>query len=223
MSAINEPENKRRTSHRRVLQSAEPDLTIVVGSDDDKQVYHYHSVIMAQHSKVIDTMLKNPMMESNTMTISFPEIDPEYWEKMMDFIEDPVKTLTKPTNIDHASYFAETFNKYEFVLGLELCDKILVDEVEAMPVDENKSDHVIFLMGTADKCGLKNSYQYCLQYFGHLMRCSPRMLSLQELERLAPHVAKEPLLLEHAHATKNEVRSILWPKYFHARAREEQL
>lgn len=74
-----------RSSFGRPLKSSEPDLEIVVGKE--KEVLHYHSVIMASYSEYIDTMLSTPMKEQDTKTLSFPDIQPREWKKMIAFLE----------------------------------------------------------------------------------------------------------------------------------------
>jgi hypothetical protein len=47
------------------LKSYEPDLDVVVGSD--QQVFRCHGLILASYSAYIDTMLSTPMKEQSTM------------------------------------------------------------------------------------------------------------------------------------------------------------
>ena len=64
-------------TQRRVL----PDLLVVVGSGEDEKKYRCNSVTMAIHSKYIDAMLSTAMTESQTMTITFPDISTGSWKK----------------------------------------------------------------------------------------------------------------------------------------------
>ena len=71
----------------RHLQSfGAPDLQVSIG--EDEQLYHYHSLILASQSLYIDTLLSSPVAhkEQEKMRISFPEIQPETWEKMMKYL-----------------------------------------------------------------------------------------------------------------------------------------
>ena len=67
----------------KVLKSAEPDLEVVVGQGDDMRTYHHHSVLLASYSDYVDTMLSVPMREQETRRITFPDITPANWDKIM--------------------------------------------------------------------------------------------------------------------------------------------
>ena len=69
MNAINEPTLKK-------LQSAEPDLTIVVGGEE----FHHYKQILCQACPFIDKALANKMKESSTASrLVFPDRKPNVW------------------------------------------------------------------------------------------------------------------------------------------------
>lgn len=117
-----DPPKKEPSSVLRPLKSCEPDLEIVVGSE--KEVFHYHSAIMASYSDYIDTMLASPMRESSTMKISFPDISPTVWRKMMSFLEPGG---TREVKIEDYGEILPFFDKYNFKIGIDLCDEIYSD------------------------------------------------------------------------------------------------
>jgi hypothetical protein len=105
------------------LKCAAPDLQVEVG--EEKKVFEYHSLFLAYQSPYIDTMLAAPMKESETKRISFPEITPETWEKMMEYLEDGGRDMT----FEDAEKVAPFYDKYQFEQGRSIVDKILEKEV----------------------------------------------------------------------------------------------
>jgi hypothetical protein len=59
----------------KLLQSAEPDLTIVVGSEE----FHHYKQILCQACPFIDTALANEMKESTESCLLFPDRKPNVW------------------------------------------------------------------------------------------------------------------------------------------------
>ena len=72
------------------LRSSEPDLKVILGSSDDETVQWYHAPTLASKSNYIDTMLAVPMRERDDYVISFPDIEPDVWAKMMKFLDSPI-------------------------------------------------------------------------------------------------------------------------------------
>ena len=68
----------------RILKSSEPDLSVIVGRDDNRRTYQHYSAILATYSEYIDTMLATPMREQESRTITFPDIDPIMWEAIVE-------------------------------------------------------------------------------------------------------------------------------------------
>ena len=85
-----EDNNIERERKRLRSSTAEPDLKVVVGAGDDTVTKWYYSQTLASKSKYIDTVLSTPMSESQTKTISFPDIQPNIWDKMMLFLDSPL-------------------------------------------------------------------------------------------------------------------------------------
>ena len=94
-----EDNNIERERKRLRSSTAEPDLKVIVGDSGDVTVTKwYYSQTLASKSKYIDTMLSTPMNESQTKTITFPDIQPNIWDKMMLFLDSPLAVRKMNTN-----------------------------------------------------------------------------------------------------------------------------
>eukprot|EP00956_Cyclotella_meneghiniana_P010001 scaffold13803_cov51-Cyclotella_meneghiniana.AAC.4 len=60
----------------KTITSHPPDVTVVVGSEDNKQEFQCYGVILAAASPVLDAMLSSGMAESENKRIEFPDKDP---------------------------------------------------------------------------------------------------------------------------------------------------
>ena len=69
-----------------------PDLKIIVGSKDNQQIFYHHALVLAVHSDYVDAMLANEWTGSESRELTFPDIDPAVWEKMLALLQDPVKS-----------------------------------------------------------------------------------------------------------------------------------
>jgi hypothetical protein len=105
------------------LKCADPDLQVEVGPE--KKVFEYHSLFLAYQSPYIDSMLAAPMRESESKRISFPEISPDVWEKMMKYLQDGRDDMT----FEDAEQLIPLYDKYQFEQGLSIVDKFLAKEV----------------------------------------------------------------------------------------------
>lgn len=110
------------SSFGRRLKSRETDLEIVIG--EEKEVFHYHSVIMASCSEHIDTMLAAPMKEQDTMRLSFPDIQPDAWKKMIAFLEPGGH---RNMSLLETCELLPLFDEYSFLSAVEVCDSIFED------------------------------------------------------------------------------------------------
>jgi hypothetical protein len=103
------------------LKSSELDLEVVVGSDL-QETFRHHSVILASYSEYIDTMLASPMREQETMRITFPDIEPAVWVRLLQFLEPGGSQ-----NMDVADIveLLPVYEKYQFQGAVKVCDEIL--------------------------------------------------------------------------------------------------
>ena len=128
MASVNNNNDNNDASDERDakrLRSSEPDLKVILGSGDEETVQWYHSQTLASKSKYIDTMLAVPMREREDRVISFPDIEPDVWEKMIKFLDNPI--AARCMNAKDAVEVAVFYDKYEFVDGRELCSLIMMD------------------------------------------------------------------------------------------------
>lgn len=129
MASTQEPEAKK-------LRSSEPDLKVIIGSasahdgksdEADKQkavvTKWYHSQTLATKSKYVDALLAVPMKESESRIITFPDISPEEWDLMMQFVDNPV--AARIMTAQDVTKVARMYDKYEFADGLSLCNLVL--------------------------------------------------------------------------------------------------
>ena len=112
----------------KVLKSAEPDLEVVVGQGDDMRTYHHHSILLASYSDYVDTMLSVPMREQETRRITFPDITPKNWEKILMMHQlNGRRNLGSFLNKEEAPVLLPLLDKYQFNDVLGACDALLAD------------------------------------------------------------------------------------------------
>lgn len=105
---------------RRLKSFPPADLRVVIGSSE--RVYRHHAFILASYSSYVDTMLSTPMQERANNCITFPDIEPETWEKMIGLLE-PGAEITEEDIVIVLPYY----DKYQFFDGIRICDKHISD------------------------------------------------------------------------------------------------
>lgn len=111
------------TANKR-LRFANPDLTVVVGEGAGQQTRECYSILLANESEYVDTMLSTNMQERQTLQMSFPEIDPLTWDEMMMCLQPENRPMIDD-DCKMAMKLATLYDKYKFVNGLELCNGAL--------------------------------------------------------------------------------------------------
>ena len=227
MSSEGEPESKK-------LRSSEPDLKVIIGSEEaekaapgadadgkasangdgaeKKQPFvvtkWYHSPSLAAKSKYVDALLAAPMKESESRTITFPDISPETWELMMKFIDDPVASRSMKSK--DVVKVAKFYDKYEFTGGSSLCDIVLRDYFksvsQACPLDKSFSipplhksnnvvppdlDFVTKAVELAHEANLKDAFEEGMGFIWRMLGSfrvpiGRTMFSKNHMETLAP-------------------------------------
>ena len=110
----------------KLLKSAEPDLEVVVGQGDDTRTYQHYSVILASFSDYIDTMLSVPMREQETRRITFPDITPANFDKIMMMHQiNGRRELRSFANKEEAPVLLPLLDKYQFNDALGAWDALL--------------------------------------------------------------------------------------------------
>lgn len=105
------------------LKCAIPDIQVEIGPE--KKVYEYVSVVFAYQSSYADSILATPMQEQQSRRITFPEISPDAWDKMMEFLEIGGVGMSYQDALKVISFY----DKYQFEGGIKIVDKVLADEV----------------------------------------------------------------------------------------------
>lgn len=106
-----------------IVQWAEPDLKVVIGSDGDQTVEYYYSRDMAKHSKYIYAMMTSPMREATTKEIHFPDIPPCTWRLMVSVLEEPLRART--CTVQEVMKCMPFYHKYDFPSGLDLSETVI--------------------------------------------------------------------------------------------------
>ena len=216
MSSEGEPESKK-------LRSSEPDLKVIIGNDEAEEAAGgadadgkasanddgaekkqpavvtkwYHSQTLATKSKYIDALLAAPMKESESRTITFPDILPETWDLMMKFVDDPL-AIRSMTAQDVAKV-AKFYDKYEFTTGTKLCDLILEEYFESILKDlcQRRTqvapdvDFIVDSVVLAHKTNLGKAYEKGMKFIWRTVRSlfapfGRTMFSEDHMKKLAP-------------------------------------
>lgn len=194
------------------LKSSEPDLTVIVGSKGNEKQFMYHSIIMASHSVYVDTLLSSSMKESKEKVIHFDDIEPDQWVKVIAYVQDPI-VAQDLMDFDEAIAFTPFYDKYDFRIGLDLCSSVVGNSIEEKSVDwdARRWIEVILACEMLSPSVRKES----VRLFAKELK-PEGFYSEEELLAVAPVVAKNEILLKIAHASKEEVLSPLWPRFFRA-------
>jgi hypothetical protein len=161
-AAASEPATKK-------IRSIPTDLQILVGSSENgkQEVFFHHSAILATHSDYVDAMLATPMVESETREISFSDIEPDVWMKMLAFLEDPL--VVRGMKFEDAMLVLPYYDKYQFRKGKELCDALLAQGFESK-CDTNSLAGLDTLVDTlllAGQMNLINLKRKCIELLRH--------------------------------------------------------
>mmetsp|Transcript_21872 Transcript_21872/g.62733 ORF Transcript_21872/g.62733 Transcript_21872/m.62733 type:complete len:372 (+) Transcript_21872:140-1255(+) len=207
MSSEAETESKR-------IRSSEPDLKVIIGSASDvggercgekNDAEHngvvtkwYHSQTLATKSKYIDALLAAPMKESESRTITFPDIAPETWELMVKFIDDPI--ACRSMKAEDVVKVAKFYDKYDFGGGRNLCDLILFDYFKSVRKDESVMvvpdvDFIVASVVLADEANLGKAFEEGMKFIWEIMNCmyvpvGRTMFSEEHMKKLAPLLEK---------------------------------
>jgi hypothetical protein len=194
------------------LRSCEPDLLVIIGNEN-KQEYRYHSQVMASLSTFIDTQLATPMKESQSRSIYFPDVTPELWECMVKYL-DPSEALT--LSIETAMKLAPLYDKYAFMSGIKLCDRVIsplfeknIGKFKKAPSHDMNLLIDAFLI--ASDANLSVTMQHAADYFrGALCSMDPFgriMFSVAHIEKLMPLIVNEQLLIGNDEWSDDEIKS----------------
>ena len=190
MASDGEPDPKK-------IRSSEPDLKVIIGSEEAEKeeagadgkdnteqktgvvTKWYHSPSLAAKSKYVDALLAAPMKESESRTITFPDISPDTWDLMMKFVDDPLAIRSmKPKDVVQVAKF---YDKYEFSGGRSLCDTILAEYFksvfkEAFVSGTNKSwvvpdiDFIVASVVLAHEANLRDAFDDGMSFIWKMLK-----------------------------------------------------
>ena len=86
-------------AERSRLRSSEPDLKVIVGTDEIEVFWHYKA-ILAHESDYVDTFLSTQVGAHRERTVNFPDVTPSQWKLMMKFLRQPHLMRTIEVNTD---------------------------------------------------------------------------------------------------------------------------
>jgi len=206
---------------KKLRSGWEPDLKVWVGGEQggDKTVlFHHHSLLLATHSDYIDTMLASSMLESESRSLSFPDIEPPVWQKMLALLEDPLEG--RQMDVDDALQVFPFYDKYQFPKGIKLCDHVFHEFVagfDGKDIPAASVDTVIDVSVMADRVATGKAKKVCLRHLQAMITCSEYCLTEEEINKLIPLITKEQLLLDAIGMTKEELLSPLLHRYWQTR------
>jgi len=221
---------------QKKLKSVHADLKIVVGggggaatgSSEEEggggggsmmKTFRYPTAIMANHSEFIDTKLANWSNNNDgdgiVGEISFPDIDPAVWVKMIGFLEDPVKA--RNMTVQDALEVVQFYTQYIFPKGCALCSDVMV--IYLVTADDSTTpdlDLCIDMIVAAKNHNLVEVYNAAVEYFvGKFERIETRkMFTRNHLVKLASVIAEDESLLRAVGFTVEDVLSSLFPSAF---------
>jgi len=186
-------------NNKHHLRSSDPDLKVILGSGEDQVTKWYYATSLANKSKYIDTMLSTPMKESDTRTITFPDITLEFWEAAIDFVDNPV--AARKMEASDVLNVAKFYDKYEFVDGTNLCDCVLLDYFKHLKVKEKELsidvDLLIDSVVISHETNLKKAVEAGVHYIWGILRLpmdppyNKTMFTESHLEKVLPAMLHE--------------------------------
>lgn len=96
------------------IRYAPPDLRVVVGQGDETCVFSHYALELALASSYVDAAL----CSNDEKEISFPDITPAIWRNMTAYLQP----RESPPSAKDLLNVVEYYCKYEFDLGVRLCD-----------------------------------------------------------------------------------------------------
>jgi len=199
------------SASKRLRCGEEPDLKVFVGKE--RSLFRYYSVNLATHSEYVDTLLATPMSEAASRELSFPDVDPEIWEKMISLLEDPLAVLDM--TVEDAVGVLPLYDKYQFHRGKDLCGRVLSKFISDMN-DTADLDQLIDVLLVADSSEhLEHTREIGVEALQKRLQMPNLriMFTVSQIERLVPLLQKEERLLEAIGLTETQVGSPLFAEY----------
>lgn len=142
--------------NKRLKSYPGSDLEVVIGAW--QRVYRHNGFILASYSAYVDTMLASSFKEHKTKRISFPEIEPGTWEKMIAYMEPDLQGRKLDTK--DILEILPLYDKYQFEDGVKRLDPILkciISGTEYKRTYYNGEDEEVALVVMCFNLGLHKS------------------------------------------------------------------
>lgn len=183
------------------IRFLDPDVTVVVGSEESAKTYKAYGAILAFNSEYFDTMLSSGLKESSEMKIEFPEDDPKEWELLYPFL-DPETARDQAISADDARKLAPWFHKLMMTNRLKECDNVLKKELPANSDgrwwgsrDERsrreKLDKILPLYCLSCKYGLEKTKESCYDNLCNAIESGYDLIDVSILKQILPLLEKE--------------------------------
>jgi len=197
-------------SPKKLRSASEPDLKVLVG--EERAVLHLRSAILATHSDYVDTLLASPMSESVTRELSFSDITPAVFQKMLALLEDP--SQIRRTTLHEVLQVLPFYDKYQFPKGKQLCSDVITEFLEALPKKADL-DSLVDVVTLADEASLSSATNVGVQALKVRLETPELRIMFVESQiiKLVPLIKKEELLLDAVDASPEEILSPLFPRY----------
>jgi len=170
-------------------------------------MFSHYSVILATHSDYVDAMLSSPMAENETRALSFPDIEPVVWQKMLYLLEDPSKA--RRASVKDAMQTVMLYDKYQFPKGKKLCSDIFVDYFEQLDMIERPDlETLVEVILLAEEANLEDCVRMAVATLEEKL-LSPELRILfteNQITKLLPLIGREERLLSAVNATAEDLR-----------------
>ena len=111
----------------KILKSHPPDVTVSVGSGDEKQQFQCYKVLLCLVSDYFDVMFNTDFMENATSHVAFPDKDPKGWTIFYNFISPGCHEVIDRSNVEH---LLPWFHQFHMVASLRKCDIFLSQSIK---------------------------------------------------------------------------------------------
>ena len=126
----------------KILKSHPPDVTVSVGSGDEKQQFKCYKVILCHASDYFDVMFSNDFMENSTSHVTFPDKDPDGWTLFWNYILPGSRDDIDVSNVEH---LLPWFHHFDMRNELKKCDTILTKRIIEVASEETTWENSTFL------------------------------------------------------------------------------
>jgi hypothetical protein len=111
----------------KILKCHPPDVTVSVGSGDEKQQFKCYKVLLCLASDYFDVMFSTNLSENATSYVEFPDKDPKGWALFYNVICPGYHEVVDRSNVEH---LIPWFHHFHMVTALKISDRILSQSIK---------------------------------------------------------------------------------------------